>query len=445
LSVRDSPPDYLTHSVPVQLADRAPWYKSTFPTYIGIFLWVGFYLKLAGPTIGYADVSVCLWGLLVAGLLCFILYYYVPAMLGMKTGHPLYVVGSSTFGATGGYLVPGLLMGVLQVGWVAVIASVAAGFIMRGLGQTSNVLFTCIVLVWIYGLAWVAIKGIRYVGYVAKFLNWVPLIMILVVFWENKDGIPHYRVPHSDSAGGFLNVITIVIGYFATAGAAGADFGMTNRSRKDIVLGGALGIVAGALIAGGLSILSVAGYIGRSGASNYDYTAAIASVGALAPVMFFLFAAASLVPTCFSSFIASNSFSTMLPKVPRSVSTFAGVTVSAILVLTGAANDLVGFFVIVGASFGPICGAMAADYLVAGRQWSGPRQGINWAGYAAWIIGFLVGIPDRIPGIPAAWIKADNPSVLFSFGVGFVMYLIFAKLGLQSPVMSREQLVSGSF
>jgi cytosine permease len=432
-------PKYLQLSSPVPLTDRAPWYKSTFPTYAGIFLWVGFYLKLAGPTIGYSDVSVCLWGLLAAGLLCFALYYYVPAMLGMKSGRPLYVVGSSTFGATGGYLVPGLLMGVLQLGWVAVIASVAVGFIIRGLDQRSKVLFTCIVLAWIYGLAWVAIKGIRYVGQIAKFLNWIPLIMILVVFWENKDGISSYHVPHSDSAAGFLNVITIVIGYFATAGAAGADFGMTNRSQKDIVLGGVFGIVAGALIAGGLPILSVAGYIGRSGTSNYDYTAAIASVGALAPVMFFLFAAASLVPTCFSSFIASNSFSTMLPKIPRSVSTLAGVTISAILVVTGAANDLVGFFVIVGASFGPICGAMAADYLVAGRQWSGPRQGINWAGYCAWVIGFIVGIPDHIPGVPAAWIKADNPSVLFSFGAGFVAYLIFAKLGLQSPVMPEEK------
>ena len=69
-------------------SSRVPWYKSTFPTYAGIFLWVGFYLKIAEPTIGYADISVCLWGLLVAGLLCFGLYYYVPAMLGMQTGHP---------------------------------------------------------------------------------------------------------------------------------------------------------------------------------------------------------------------------------------------------------------------------------------------------------------------------------------------------------------------
>lgn len=436
-------PEYVARSVPVPLASRVPWYKSTFPTYAGIFLFVGYYLTLAGPTIGYADISICLWGFLTAGFLCFALYYYVPAMLGMQTGQSLYVVGSSTFGTVGGYLIPGLLMGVLQVGWVAVIAAVATGFIMRGLNLSSRGLSGVIVVVWIYTLAWVAIKGIHYVGQVAKVLNWVPLIMILIVFWANRSGISSYQVPRHDPVGGFLNVITIVIGFFATAGAAGADFGMNNRNRKDVVLGGVFGIIGGVLVAGGLPILSVAGYLGRkAGPPSYDYTAAISSVGALAPVVFFLFAAACLVPTCFSSFIASNSFSTMLPKIPRSVCTLAAVTVSAVLAITGIADNLVGFFGIVGASFGPICGAMAADYIGAGMRWPGPRQGINWPGYIAWAVGFLVGIPNHIPGVPAAWAAADNPSVLYSFGAGFVVYMLLAKLGLQPSAAFYKPLVS---
>ncbi len=430
-------PQYVSRSVPVSLASRVPWYKSTFPTYAGIFLWVGFYLKIAEPTIGYASVSICLWGLLVAGLLCFALYYYVPAMLGMQTGHPLYVVGTSTFGSYGGFLIPGLLMCALQVGWVAVVGAVSAGFIMKGLNQTSRGLFSIIVVVWIYSLGWVAIKGIHYVGRIAKLLNWVPLIMIVIVFWANRGGIAHYQVSHHEGATGFLNVLTIVIGYFATAGAAGADFGMNNGSKKDILLGGLFGIVGGTLIAGGLPLLSVAGYLGRGvGPQTYDYTAAISSVGVLAPLMFFLFAAASLVPTCFSSFIASNSFSTMLPKIPRTVSTLAALTVSVLLAVTGVANNLVGFFSLVAASFGPICGAMAADYISSGRRWSGPRLGINWAGCIAWVIGFLIGIPEHIPGLPAALVKADNPSGLYSFVVGFIVYMVLAEFGLRSPVVA---------
>jgi cytosine permease len=214
---------------------------------------------------------------------------------------------------------------------------------------------------------------------------------------------------------------------------------MNNGSRKDIVLGGLTGIVAGAVIAGGIAVLSVAGYLGRNGGPHsYDYTAAIASVGALAPVMFFLFAAACLVPTCFSAFIAANSFSTMLPKISRTVSTLAAVTLSGILAITGVADNLVGFFSIVAASFGPICGAMVADYLLAGRRWSGPRLGINWAGCIAWVVGFLIGIPEHIPGIPASWVKADNPSELYAFAAGFLIYIVLARLGMRPPVVELE-------
>src|SRR5437899_12724560 len=151
-------PQYVSCSVPVPLNNRVPWYKSTFPTYAGIFLWVGFYLKLAEPTIGYADISVCLWGLLVAGLLCFGLYYYVPAMLGMQTGYPLYVVGSSTFGTTGGYVMPGLLMGLLQIGWFAVGTFISSQFILKGVGsdaQPGSLPFILIGMLWDYTMAWV--------------------------------------------------------------------------------------------------------------------------------------------------------------------------------------------------------------------------------------------------------------------------------------------------
>lgn len=434
-------PAYVASSLPVSQAERVPWYKSTFPTYAGIFLWVGFYLQLSGPTLLRASAGVVLLGVFVAGLLCFALFYYAPAMLGMRSGHSLYVVGTSTFGVNGGYLIPGLLMGILQVGWVGVIGSVAANFLLRSFGATSRFLFAIIVVAWVYSLGWIAVKGIEYVGKVAKVLNWVPLFMMIAVFWENRSGILHYHPPRSDAFTGFLNAIAVVIGYFATAGAAGADFGRSNRDRRDVFWGGFWGVAGGSLLAGGLAVLSVAGYLGRrAGPPSYDYAYAIASVGSLAPAMFLLFAAASMVPTCFSSFIASNSFSTMLPRIPRMVSTFAALTVSIVLAITGLANNLVGFFGLVGASFGSVCGAMLAEYLMMHGRWAGPRRGINWAGCIAWLAGFLVGIPEHIPRLPASWVKHDNPSELFSFAAGLVIYLLLARIGLRSQVLTDEEI-----
>jgi cytosine permease len=433
-------PGYVRSSVPIPLSSRAPWYKNTFPSYAGVFLWVAFYLGLTAPTsmpppISEAGAGLCLLALAVAGLICFALYYYAPGMLGMQTGRPLYIVGTSTFGTKGGCVMPGLLMGALQIGWFAVATSVASSFIMQGLHTQSRVWFGVTCVLWAYCLAWIAVKGISYVARVAQYLNWVPLAMIAVIFWVNRHGIASYRPAHPDSSAGFLGILTIVIGFFATAGAAGADFGMNNRNRADVVWGGLTGITLAVVVAGGLPLLAVAGYIGGHGVAIYDYGHAIASVRGLAAIMFFLFAAASVAPTCFCTFIASNSFATMLPRIPRWLSTFVAVTVGMLLAISGAAQHMVEFFTIVGASFGPICGAMAADYLLAGRKWSGPRDGINAAGYVAWAIGFVIGILGYLPGIPASWVKADRPAVLFSFVFGFVIYWILAKVGARPRVI----------
>ena len=53
-------------------------------------------------------------------------------------------------------------------------------------------------------------------------------------------------------------MLTAIIGFFATAGAAGADFGMNNRNGSDVQLGGLVGIAGATILAGGLSLLIVA-------------------------------------------------------------------------------------------------------------------------------------------------------------------------------------------
>ncbi|MBI4890245.1 MAG: cytosine permease [Acidobacteria bacterium] len=433
-------PAYLSKAVPNPAANRAPWYRNTAPSYAGVFLWIAFYNSIAQGTITQAGIGVCLLGLLAAGLLSYALYYFAPAMLGMKTGHPLYVVGSSTFGTKGGYLMPGLLMGVLQVGWFCVATFFSAKFILSGLGMDAapkTVPFVLTGLVWGYAMAFIGVKGIGYVAKVSTVLNFIPLLMIVLVFAKTFSGVAQYTPPAENSFAAFTMVLQIVIGFFATAGAAGADFGSNSRNAGDVKWGGLVGIALAVLIAGGLPLLSVAGAKGLNPAlSSLQYDAVIPSMGGgLASAMFFLFAIASIPPTCFCAFIASNSFSTMLPGIPRMTSTMAAVTVAIVLAVTGAAENLIGFFSIVGASFGPICGAMAADYLLSGRKWNGPREGINWAGYLAWAVGFVVGILPFIPALDGIK-EMVQPAALYSFIAGFVVYAICAKAGLQPKTVS---------
>jgi cytosine permease len=99
---------------------------------------------------------------------------------------------------------------------------------------------------------------------------------------------------------------------------------------------------------------------------------------------------------------------------------------------------LAGVFEIIGASFGPICGSMVADYLLSGRKWAGPRKGVNLAGYIAWLVGFIVAILPMV-GIPYIVAKEKfsfiTPAPVIAFVIGFVLYYVLAKAGYEPPVV----------
>jgi cytosine permease len=436
-------PTYISKTQPNPQSNRAPWYKNTAPTYAGVFLWIVFYREIA-VALEHSGPLACLLALLAAGLISYGLFYYIPALMGMQTGLPLYVVGSSTFGTQGGYVMPGILMGILQVGWMSVNAFVATTFILTAFHSQAgpgSLMFSLIAAVWALGLGYVGAKGIQYVARFALFLNLVPLLMILVVFFKNSGGLGSYVPAHPNNYLGCVTLIQIVVGFFATAGAAGVDFGMNSRDAGDVKNGGLVGILLAVLVAGGIPLLSVAGAHVLYGVKDYRFDSAIAQTGSFAAIAFFLFAVASVAPMCFSSFIAGNSLATMIPGVARTTSTMVGAVIATFLAITGVAANLVGLFTIIGASFGPICGAMVADYLLAGKRWAGPREGVNLAGYGAWAIGFLVGI---IPFLP---ISDDvkpyfQPAAVYSFIVGFLVYFVLAKIGLE-PKRVTEPLASG--
>jgi cytosine permease len=140
--------------------------------------------------------------------------------------------------------------------------------------------------------------------------------------------------------------------------------------------------------------------------------------------------------SCFSSFIAANSFKTTLPKINPWISVGIGTLASIALAVTGWAGDVMGVFTIIGASFGPICGAMMADYFLAGCKWSGPRAGFNPAGWISWAVGFAVGVVDFVPCL-----KGTIPAPpVAAFIVGFVLYAVLAQVGLLTRTLKMPQI-----
>ncbi len=454
-------PDYIASAQPVPQANRVAWFKSTAQTYAGIMLWFVFWQDVpkgdgtAGGTL-IQGLGVALVGLVLAALLCHFLYYLVPGMLGMKTGLPLYIVGTSTYGAFGGFLMPGFLMGALQFGWLGVNAYfssllLVAPFFETMEAATGSTAHRIVAIIWAIAAAFIGLKGIQYVARVASLLPAIPLVILLILFARTAGGLsgfdPSQLVGDGAVAGSTLTswgviaaLLVYIIGFFATAGAAGADFGMNNRDANDVQMGGLIGIAGATIFAGGLSLLIVAGAYGMGlvQADGPTQTTALMETimgSKVAAVFWYLLAIAAIPPACFSAFIAANSFKTTLPQVNPFVSVGIGTAVSILLAVTGWAGDVVSVFSIIGASFGPVCGAMAADYLLSGRQWAGPRAGFNPAGWISWVVGFIVGAANFIPALAG---KVPVPP-LAAFVVGFVLYLVLAKAGLESQKLPMPQ------
>jgi cytosine permease len=452
-------PSYIASAVPNPPGNRAPWYKNTAPTYAGIFLWFVFWQDAVNaPNLGGGlsqGIGLALGSLVLAALVCHFLFYLVPGMLGMKTGLPLYIVGTSTFGATGGFVMPGFIMGVLQFGWLGVniyFSSLALNA-MLGLAHPE-----ILMVLWGVLAAFMGLKGIQYVAKVASLLPIIPLAILLILLVKTIGGVSSFNpadliashkilVPNApaalDAFGVVALVLTYVVGFFATAGAAGCDFGSGNRDKSDVKMGGLVGVALAIIFTMGASALIVAGVYGNPEMHKAAVAAAGAKGGLIlqstglisvimgseaAKVIMFLLALTAFPSACFSSLIAANSFKTTLPKVNPFISVGIGAAVSIILAVTGYAGKVVPVFVIIGASFGPICGAMMVDYLLSGKKWVGPRAGLNPAGWIAWALGFIVGIlPNLGVAVPAAPVAA--------FIVGAVVYFLCAKAGLQSATI----------
>ena len=248
--------------------------------------------------------------------------------------------------------------------------------------------------------------------------------------------------PALDSLGVLAFMMTFVVGFFATAGAAGVDFGTNSRDKNDVSMGGIVGVALAIIITAGVSILIVAGTYGSPELSQAAVTAGggkiVLQSPGLIPVimgenaakwMTFLLAIAAFPTACFSSFIAANSFKATLPKVNPFISVGIGAAVSIALALFGWVGKAIIVFQIIGASFGPICGAMLVDYFLSGSKWNGPRAGFNPAGWIAWLLGFGVGILPilNIYPVPAAPVAA--------FVIGAVVYFICAKANLLSATL----------
>ena len=467
-------PDYVASAIPNPPENRAPWLTTTAATYAGIMLWFVFWSGVPGGGISAPGgvlsqgLLFALGALVIAAFICYFGFYHVPGMLGMKTGLPLYIVGTSTYGVQGGFIMPGFLMGCLQFGWLSVNGYFAGlGFALIAGQPIGGAMHLGIGVVWAVAAAFIGLKGIKYVGMVASYMPIIPVVTLLYLLVCTMGGVFKFDPSAAVSAveggkavglygdgtlgslSGQLGVLSLicayVVGFFATAGAAGCDMGSNNKDRTAVILAGLVGIAGATIFTGAIALIAIAGAQGSGTLTGTDmnpYESIKILMGSSVGGMFALLLAIAAFPAaCFSTLIAANSFKTTLPKVNPFISCGIGTAVACLLIVSGFAGQAGDVFTLIGASFGPVCGAMMADYLLADKKWAGPREGFNPAGWISWGVGFFVGgITLLVEGFFGGTMPIVIPCPPVSaFIVGFALYWILARAGFESKKLDMPQ------
>ena len=125
-------------------------------------------------------------------------------------------------------------------------------------------MFYPLCVLWAAGAAFVGLKGIQYVAKVATYLPIIPLLVLLIgLVLFGGSALSYTNSAAQEAAGGTLGgllaMVGAIVGFFATAGAAGVDFGMNSVDEKDVEKGGWVGIIAAIILTAGISVIVVAG------------------------------------------------------------------------------------------------------------------------------------------------------------------------------------------
>jgi cytosine permease len=455
---------------------RKNWQYGVAPAYIGLFLWLVFFDRLARTTLAVGGVVPSVLGAVAGGVLCTVLLYRVPATWGFRAGQPPIALTASTFGVTGSRWVNGLLIGPAQVVWLAVATYYATELTFEGLASCRlldlrslrpipipglglpSLLFLVTSLAWCYAAAMVGHYLVRIIGALMTIYPAFMAVLLAAAVLSTIRGVPAFRPLEIDPVTArpspesgfraFAQMIELVFGFFATAGVMAADWGAASQTERDVRVGGWVGVAFACATVTTLALLVVAGAHGLtpipleqpSGSGRildpWTFRAAvIQGVGApLAGLIFLVFGLGSLAPSCYAAYNLGRRLEAAWPRVKSLHAVLAGTAAAWVFIVLGWAEELETIFAVMGAVFGPLAGAIAADYVFHRGAWPGARQGLNRAGLFAWAAGLAVGLVP-LASRATRWSAGDRfqPAAVFAFLASFLVYLILASLGSGPP------------
>jgi hypothetical protein len=401
---------------------------------------------------------------------CYALLYVLPASWGWSSGRRLGLTSAATFGAQGAEWITGVgvALGAIVAFAVALhmgLRLVFLGLISCGLLDPATLqplslapirlespVFLLTAVFWIFITSLTAILKIPSVIF-ALMQVYTPLALLLlgVTALLTSDGLPMFLQARGSLAeadpgpawlGCHTEVFQLIFGAFAFSALFAVEWGMVVRQRRDLRIGGWVGILLAGWFATLMMILTVAGAIGKvraGGAAALSHPrevlispwsfhwAIVHGIGGLTGgVLLMLFGLAALAPACYAAWVFSSRLRIRFPRIPRYGSTSLGSLPALVLIATSWAGELETIFGLMGAVFAPVVGVHCAEALRQRGQWQGIREGWNPPGLVAWVGGMTAGLLLQ---------NRFEPAALFAYVVAASVYLVLTTLVPNRPMV----------
>ncbi|MDD6647417.1 MAG: NCS1 family nucleobase:cation symporter-1 [Firmicutes bacterium] len=483
--------------------DLAPTSVSqrTWTTYNITMLWVGMAicipsLSLASGLIGMG-VSPWLSVLNVAlGNLIILIPIQLNSQIGTKYGIPFPLFARLTFGTRGAQL-PAILRAITACGWTSVQAWVGGGAVAAIIGCFAHNFADA---TWTVGLpSWGGIQTVaagQFIGYIIfiAFIGWIAyngmeqikwiqniggpiliIVMIALLIWAAsvaKDaGYGFWEVmaqPNDDAliegSGGFafiyLSGLMGNIAFWATMALNIPDFSRYARSQKDQFRGQLYGMplpmafcaFIGAYFAQATKLAYGQAMFDPTGVFYHIENKIIVFIAALGVV-------AATVTTCVAANVVApaNGFSNIAPKkISYKIGVIITICIAFFILqawwIYGSGGAYFTWMNAYGTILAPIAAIFIADYFVCkqrradiaslfkgedGKYWY--SNGINWAAIIAWVVAFIFPLLTYFGMQGAFWTFINSINYIWSFVLGFVVYIILMKTSLAGKSFVTEE------